>query len=503
MQWERTSGVFNRLAFRFSLILTFALPSPPCSRAQTNPSWQRCYGGSDDDWANSLEMTYDGGCILAGMTRSNDGDVSGNHGWMDAWILKLSPSHQVEWQRCFGGDQIDEAYDVQQTLDGGYVVVGGTRSSNGDITENRGGEDYFVLKLGPDGSKEWVRTYGGSLDDRAVSVVQAHDGGYLVCGYILSDDGDVLFNHGAADIWVLKLDANGDPKWQMPIGGTDWDIPEAMIQTKDYGFIVAGHSYSENGDVTCHQAGNQIWVVKVSPTWSLQWDLCLPGKTAHSVIAAYDTGYIVGGEDLAGNGVIYRLDREGGMKWHQNLNGAVYGLRETLSCTIMTTGQGNTEDSCRSAINYQLAELDADGIVHSEESFGGQANDWARAITLTYDGGIMAAGGTMSDDCDVEGNHNAYLFSDIWVMTYGEEIPVEEPPLPPNFSVRPNPATNYIRLEMPQRGTIDLFSSHGIKLESYSLDTGIPLSADLSEYPAGLYILVHRGSGQAIKLVKE
>jgi hypothetical protein len=422
---------------------------------------------------------------------------------MDAWILKLNASHQIEWQRCFGGDLIDEAYDVQQTLDGGFVVAGGTRSSDRDITENHGGEDYFILKLGPDGSKEWVRTYGGSLDDRAVSVVQTPDGGYLVCGYILSDDGDILYNHGAADIWVLKLNADGDVKWQIPIGGTDWDIPEAMIQTKDYGFIVAGHSYSENGDVTCHQAGNQIWVVKVSPTWSLEWDICLPGKTAHTIIAAYDTGYVVGGEDLAGNGVVYRLDTAGGMKWHQNLKGAVYGIRQALSCKIMTTGQGNTEDSCRSAFNFQLAEIEAGGTILSEESFGGQANDWARAITLTFNGSIMVAGGTMSDDCDVEGNHNAYLFSDIWLMTYDQEIPVEELPPPPHFSVTPNPAKNHIRLETPQIAMIDLYSSSGVKLGSYRLDAGIPLSADLSGYPAGFYILVNRESGQAIKLVKE
>ena len=104
-------------------------------------------GGSYQDDVNSKKQTSDGGYIIAGLTDSNDGDVSGNHGDYDSWVVKLSSSGAIQWQKCLGGSDYDGASSIQQTSDGGYIVAGGTMSNDGDVSGNHGGADFWVVKL--------------------------------------------------------------------------------------------------------------------------------------------------------------------------------------------------------------------------------------------------------------------------------------------------------------------------------------------------------------------
>ena len=116
----------------------------------------------------------------------------------DFWILKLDPQGEIEWQKTYGGPRFDLAHSIQQTQDGGYVVGGWTRSYGA------GEEDVWVLKLDPDGEIEWQKTYGGAGFDSAHSIRQTEDGGYVIAGETES------FGAGGTDVWVLKLDANGE-----------------------------------------------------------------------------------------------------------------------------------------------------------------------------------------------------------------------------------------------------------------------------------------------------
>ena len=109
--------------------------------------WQKCLGGSRDDSAHSIQQTSDGGYIVAGFTDSNDGDVSGNHGGWDVWVVKLNSTGSLQWQKCLGGSDFDYAYSIQQTSDGGYIVAGGTYSNDGDVSGNHGDMDFWVVKL--------------------------------------------------------------------------------------------------------------------------------------------------------------------------------------------------------------------------------------------------------------------------------------------------------------------------------------------------------------------
>jgi len=207
--------------------------------ADGNVEWQKTYGGSGDDVANSIQQTSDGGYIVAGYTSSFG---AGNR---DVWVLKLDADGSVAWQKTYGGLDEDLANSIQQTLDGGYIVAGRTKSFGA------GYQDFWVLKLDTDGSVAWQKTYGGPNSDWAYSIRQTSDGGFIVAG------GTYSFGAGGQDIWVLKLNVDGTVAWQKTYVGIDEEWAMSIEQTSDGGYIAAGTTYSFG-------AGNwDSWVLKL------------------------------------------------------------------------------------------------------------------------------------------------------------------------------------------------------------------------------------------------
>ena len=226
--------------------------------------WQKCLGGSNDDWAYSIQQTSDSGLIVAGYTESSNGDVSGNHGAYDYWVVKLNSSGDILWQICLGGTNVDVAYSIQQTSDEGFIVAGYTCSNEGDVSGNHGNSDYWVVKLNSSGTIEWQKCLGGTDGDYANSIQQTSDGGFIVAGQTYSNDGDVSGNHGGSDAWVVKLNSSGNIEWQKCLGGTGWDWENSIQQTSDGGFIVAGYTNSNDGDVSGNHGSKDYWVVKLT-----------------------------------------------------------------------------------------------------------------------------------------------------------------------------------------------------------------------------------------------
>jgi hypothetical protein len=160
--------------------------------------WQKVYGGSDNDIASFIKQTSDGGYIMVGSTESFGAGI------YDHWVLKLDsngnvgPGYPGTWQKTFGGSSSEYATTIQQTADGGYIVVGET-DSFGDVFG-----DAWVLRLNSTGSVIWQKVYGGSDNDIASFIQQTADGGYIVAGYTYS------FGAGYNNAWVLKLDSSGN-----------------------------------------------------------------------------------------------------------------------------------------------------------------------------------------------------------------------------------------------------------------------------------------------------
>ena len=232
-----------------------------------------CYGGDGDDIAYSIYKTLDNGLILAGSSNSLNGNIS-NHPFLgdDFWIVKLDNQMNIEWEKTYGGSFEEIAYSIIQLLDSSYVVVGSSKSQDGDVSFHYGLNDFsdcWIIKLDKLGNLQWEKSLGGSQIDYGVKILQ--DGNELVVlGVSSSNDGDVTGHHGDTsnfDNWVVKLDLNGNVIWAYSFGGSLYDFPGDIIKT-DFGYAVCGSSGSNDGDVTNHfgLTGNSflfsdVWVL--------------------------------------------------------------------------------------------------------------------------------------------------------------------------------------------------------------------------------------------------
>ncbi len=264
-------------------------------RADGTVQWQKVYGGGGGEWAEFVQQTIDGGYIVAGKTSS-----FGAGSW-DFWTLKLEPDGTVEWERTYGGEGWDEAHSIQQTSDGGYIVAGNTTSF---VPGGEESPDIWVLKLRADGTVEWQKSYGGDNFDSAEAVQQTGDGGYVVAGYTGS------FGDKNYDLWILKLRPDGAIEWQKTYGGKGFDGAYSIQQTNDGGYIVAGDTISF---IPGGEASPDIWVLKLRPDGTVEWQKSYGGSNeedAHSICKTKEGEYIVAGCTFsfgAGNGDFWVL----------------------------------------------------------------------------------------------------------------------------------------------------------------------------------------------------
>ncbi|MBK6997751.1 MAG: hypothetical protein IPH31_23765 [Lewinellaceae bacterium] len=206
----------------------------------------------------------DGGYIMAGESDSNDGDVSVNYGNPDFWIVKLDGNGSIEWEKSLGGIGLDVATSIRQLSDGNFIVAGYVGSN---ILGHHGFFDYWLVKLSSAGVVIWDKVYGGSSIDQAFEIQLTSDGGFILVGETQSVDGDLLNNDGGQDIWVLKLNESGEIVWQKTLGGNMAEGGRSVWQTNDGGYILGGFTWSTNGDVSGsgNQGESDFWVVKLSP----------------------------------------------------------------------------------------------------------------------------------------------------------------------------------------------------------------------------------------------
>lgn len=156
--------------------------------------WERAFGGPNADEAESVDCTRDGGYVITGETRSFGA------GGGDVWLIKTDSSGNKEWDRTFGGPEWDTGSCVRQTVDGGFIIVGKTMSCGA------GSVDAWLIKTDSRGNREWDRTFGGPDIDHGNCVQATADGGYVIVGYTQS------FGAGKKDLWVIKTDADGIPQ---------------------------------------------------------------------------------------------------------------------------------------------------------------------------------------------------------------------------------------------------------------------------------------------------
>jgi len=271
---------------------------------------EKVYGGSDYDLSTRIIATADGGYLLAGASFS---DVSGNKtapafGQADVWIFKLDAHCDKQWERTFGGFAGDYPVKVFPVVGGGYLLACYSSSSASGNKTNAGfgGDDFWLLKLDANGNKlsEW--TYGGDGSDYALDMVPTGDGGYLLVGASQSgiSGNKTAPGFGDDDIWLVRIDANGNKLWDHSYGGTGNDQAYGLQPAGDGGFFVFGFSSSGvDGNKTSPRLGsNDCWLIKIDGAGNKIWERVYGGEGddyGYQIEPTGDGGYLLAGESAS------------------------------------------------------------------------------------------------------------------------------------------------------------------------------------------------------------
>jgi uncharacterized delta-60 repeat protein len=359
---------------------SFGCPKPYYSHnPMSATSFAKTYGGAYYDGAYSVRQTSDGGYIVAGYT------TSFGAGYSDFFLIKTDANGNIIWAKTYGGIYGDRASSVQQTSDGGYIVAGATASFGAGYA--------FLVKTNADGNIIWAKTYGGIYSDYAYSVQQTSDGGYILAG------GTYYLGAGSYDIFLIKTDADGNIIWAKTYGGTGWDYAFSVQQTSDGGYIVAGLT-------TSFGAGSwDIFLIKTDANGNIIWAKTYGGTIydgAYSVQQTSDGGYIVAGWTYSFGGAydifLIKTDADGNIFWAKTYGGtywdSAYSVQQTsdggyiVAGTTLSFGAGSWD--------IFLIKTDANGNVIWAKTYGGTSDDHAFSVQQTSDGGYIVAGVTYS-----------------------------------------------------------------------------------------------------------
>jgi len=309
-----------------------------------SPHFCKAIGGEKLDWGSSLIQTSDGGYAIAGATTS-----FGAGDW-DVYVVKLDANGNLQWTRTIGGENEDRGHSFIQTSDGGYAVAGYTTSFGA------GDKDIYVVKLDANGNLQWTKTIGGPESEESHSLIQTSDGGYAIAGYTKS------FGAGGEDVYVVKLDANGNLQWTKTIGGGDRDGCESLIQTSDGGYAIAGYTDSfGTGDYVGVCVVQDVYVVKLDANGNPQWTKTIGSRICRGLFNGYDDG----------SSLIQTSD--GGY---------------AIAGTTYSFGAGEAD--------VYVVKLDAKGNLQWTKTIGGKSADGGSSIIQTSDGGYAIAGSTTS-----------------------------------------------------------------------------------------------------------
>jgi hypothetical protein len=308
--------------------------------------WQHCYGGSYNDWGYAIVKSHDPGekYVFAGGTVSQNGDVYGRYGdASDAWIGQIDNRDKMWWQKCLGGFGADHALSIIKTADGGYAVCGWTYSNDGDFSNKHGSgyTDAFVAKLDFEGKKIWGKCFGGIGTETAYSIIEVNDESrdIIMCAITNSIDGDVSGLHNI------------------------------------------------------HDKNNDVWIVRISSEGKTRWQKCFGGS----------------GSEGYGSSSCLTSTKDGGFAF-ASLTGSNDG-----------DVSGNHQDSVNhNTADFWIVKCDGSGNTQWQKCFGGSAMDNPSSIIQTSDGGYAIAGSTSSDDGDASGLHandsGVYSSTDAWII---------------------------------------------------------------------------------------
>lgn len=470
----------HKILFSISILI--------CQHAFFQPSisWTKCFGGSSDDYAKTITKTTDNGFLIVGGATSFDGDVTGIHGDIDsvtgnmftlgdAWVIKTDSIGNIEWQKCLGGSGIDVGISGVETQ-GGYVIVCGSNSFDGDVHNNHGGHDYWLIKLDYSGNIIWEYSYGGNQSEEIYGLAPTPDGGFALSGRQLGlDNGDIVGHHGSissTDIWVVKVDSLGILQWQRCIGGTHMELHGAVALDIMGNIYIASSSGSIDYDVTCIGLnGINCWLVKLDANGNILWDRCFGGSGIGQIYAIEISGnkILLSGTNTSSDGDLthnygYRdawilvTDTAGNKIFSQSYGGS---QTEELvdACfldngNIVACGYTNSNDS-DVTFNYSPVSVghgwlictDSLGNLLWQKVYGGSSYDRLVGIISDQHNVVRFIGTTDSpNNGDVVGSHGRY---DLWFVNLDIVTGLNEFTSVDLIKIYPQPFSDIIYVQIP------------------------------------------------------
>lgn len=277
--------------------------------------WEQSFGGSDHDELRAFRQTSDGGFILGGYSYSGpSGAKTGtNFGSADFWIVRLDSNGNKLWDKTFGGSDYEELTDIQVTADGGYILAGFSSSppsGNKNAPAFRGA-DYWIVRLDSNGNQLWDRSFGGLDADILYAVQETADGGFLLAGASNSDPSGnkTASAYGGDDIWLVRLDASGTELWQRSypsFEGSRQEGAQRIAALADGGFLLGGYFNSTFGVSRIDADGNLLWQKTYADGGF--WSVSALKQTS-------DGGFVFGGPA----GILVRINSTGDELWRKHL----------------------------------------------------------------------------------------------------------------------------------------------------------------------------------------
>ncbi len=446
-------------------------------------TFERLFGDEENDGLNSVWQTTDGGYILAGTT------VPPGEDFTNILAVKTDKNGLNEWTVSLGEDNDTEsAKSVLQTADGNYLVFGQTDS------QGEGALDMYLMKLGPDGSMIWDKTFGGKKDEQSHTMTSTTDGGYLLVGNTRSF-GDEF----STDLYVVKVNSNGDFNWQKTYGGIGGESVNEIIQTSDGNYVMAGTTSSMG-------AGSfDVYIIKIDGNGNLLWEKTFGGsgedegnditelENGTFAISGYTVSYGAGGKDI----LLLNIDASGNALWYKvfgnNLQDIAYTIASTSS-TIIVTGQISQTVNKRS-FNIIVTDLQGN-LIKQVSAASGKVGVNASDAIINSEGNLVLVGSSGSYSSSSE----AYILntSDFNVAS---SVETSENAVISNFELfqnYPNPFNNttQITFNLTEASviTLDIFDITGKKvitlLNSY-LDAGLHrIPYEGKNLSSGVYFIV-------------
>lgn len=364
-----------------------------CGPCEDSPPllWDKTHGGNKGDRAAAIKTTSDGGFVLAGYTNFLGGLGS------DLWLVKTDGTGNLVWDKTYGGNNNDEAYDVAVLPDGGFVVAGTTKS------KGPGSHAAWLLRMNASGDLLWDKTYGGISWDNGRAVVPLADGGFAMAGHTWSEGA------GGSDFWLLRVDNSGNLLWEQIYGGADYELLYALVGLPDGGYALAGRTDSKGA------GGNDFWLVRTNQNGDLLWDRTFGGPAsdaAHDVQVLPDGGFVLAGH-RSGIGWFVVTDIDGNLAWDKTygqLGGdGFHAIELTVDGGLVLAGEAQSGGVMKD--DFWLVRTDPEGNTLWEATFGGNDYDIADAIAVLPDGFAMA-GYTASKGAGGD---------DFWLVRVGQE----------------------------------------------------------------------------------